>query len=1291
MCAGASLRSPAAVGALVLVLLAAALPAADRQAGLEQMQTLLGQIKELCAGNRQAEAEPLAKQYVALAERVVADQPKVLANSILLLADLEKDLEHFAEADPLYQRVIALRAQALGAEHADVTDVLFRLGNMRFGQGRYAEAEGPYRQVLAAWEKTLGAEHADVANAAYNLANTLAHESRSAEAVPLLARALAIYEKVRGPNHAEVADALVKLADAHYDLCHYAEAEPLLRRALAIYEKTSGPASLDVSNVAARLGNTCHWLGRFAEAETLHRRALAIREKELGGDDLDAATSLVDLADACAALAHYAQAESAYQRALAIREKKLGADDPDVASGLSGLAALRRQQGRFDEAERLAKRALAIREKAFGADSIDVATSLTQLADAHFCQARYAEAEASYRRALDVRRKAFGDEDLDVAATAHGLAGVEAELGRYAEAEGLFKRVLATREKLLGADHVEVTYTLNDLANLYQDTGRLAEAEALHKRALAIREKVLGPDHRDTAASLHNLARVYHARGRYAEAEALFKQALPIWEKALGAEHPDFASSLSGVATLYADQNRYAESEKVWRRCLAIREKVMGPEHPDTAWSLLGLGDLCRDEHRYPEAEKLLGQALAIREKVLGPEHAQTADVLSSLAVLYNEQSRWAEAEPLLARVLAIAEKAFGTQHPDVARALYNMADLRKEQGRSGEAESLVDRAMAILERSQVWPDLQLDCCRLRAELGWKARRRGEALADLRRAMNLAEQLRGQSSGTAHERAQFFGRFADVFEQMVAWQVELGDAAEVLTAMERARARSLLDDLNLAGTDLNVGRPAVERERLRRHEAELRTQIGSLERQLAQAPGAAERERLAGELGAARESLYQYYRDQRSTSPVYRNLLAVGAGPVRLSRLQQMVGPDGLLLVYLLGEENGYVMAIRAGGAEVAKLDVDPAAATTLAIEPGPLTAKRLHAALLNEGLTGVLQRLADRRSAAEATPQLAALWHVLVPEAARQELTGGKLARLVVVPDGPLAMLPLETLVVKPGKQAKYLLDAGPPIVYGPSATVLWNLGERAPATSPAGRKPVLTVGDPAYPTASLKPAERGAIALEALTNRARYTVAGGRLARLPFAGLESTWVASSFRKHGMPAERIAGPEATKARVCREIPGRQVVHLACHGLADQSFGNFFGALALTPGGASADDGFLTLAEIYELDLGGCELAILSACQTNYGPQQQGEGVWALSRGFLVAGARRVVASNWLVDDEAAASLVAYFSAGVAQGEEGGAKADYARALHEAKRWVRRQEKWESPFYWGTFVLVGPN
>ena len=105
----------------------------------------------------------------------------------------------------------------------------------------------------------------------------------------------------------------------------------------------------------------------------------------------------------------------------------------------------------------------------------------------------------------------------------------------------------------------------------------------------------------------------------------------------------------------------------------------------------------------------------------------------------------------------------------------------------------------------------------------------------------------------------------------------------------------------------------------------------------------------------------------------------------------------------------------------------------------------------------------------------------------------------------------------------------------------------------------------------------------------------------------------------------------------------------------------------------------------------GCQLAILSACDTNVGPEQRGEGVWALSRGFLVAGARRVVASNWLLHDEAGASIVSYFCSIIARAEKEGKQPDYAQALQDAKRWARQQEKWQNPYHWATFVLIGPN
>ena len=59
---------------------------------------------------------------------------------------------------------------------------------------------------------------------------------------------------------------------------------------------------------------------------------------------------------------------------------------------------------------------------------------------------------------------------------------------------------------------------------------------------------------------------------------------------------------------------------------------------------------------------------------------------------------------------------------------------------------------------------------------------------------------------------------------------------------------------------------------------------------------------------------------------------------------------------------------------------------------------------------------------------------------------------------------------------------------------------------------------------------------------------------------------------------------------------------------------------------------------------------ILTACQTNVGPEQRGERCGRSHGVFLVAGSRRVVASQWLLDDKVAAQMVRMFCTYVAEG-----------------------------------------
>jgi CHAT domain-containing protein/Tfp pilus assembly protein PilF len=753
---------------------------------------------------------------------------------------------------------------------------------------------------------------------------------------------------------------------------------------------------------------------------------------------------------------------------------------------------------------------------------------------------------------------------------------------------------------------------------------------------------------------------------------------------------------------MYYTQGRYAEAEPLYKRALAISEKALGPDHPDVASSLDNLAEMYVHQGRCAEAEPLHKRALAISEKALGPDHPTVADSVHNLANVYSTRGLYAEAELLYERALAIKEKALGPDHPTVARSLSCLAYVYVHQGRYDQAKPRLDRDIGIIDRAGVAPGDRFGSYRLRAQIAWKTGRRDAAIADLRHALDLAEQQRGGASGAERERALLFTKFSQAFEQMVAWQTEIGDLGEALAAIERSRSRSLVDQMALGSVDLLAGLAPEQAERLRRRESDARARIAELEHRLslpAQRSGLddQQRDQLRAQLDKAREDYLDAYRDIRNASPAYRLNLTQDYKPVTLPALQQWAQQhEALVLEYLLGDEGGFVLVVPPGEAKprLEKLAVRPTEARVLGIDGGPLTATRLKSALRNEKNTGILQRVSTPGSDRSLVDQLAALWQVLVPQAEQKTIREGRVKRLVVLPDGPLALLPFEVLVVEAGQEPKYLLDAGPPILYAPSATVLYNMAERPAAKRATDREPVLAVGDPAYGEVGADDPAPTSSALAALTSRSRYNNGGGRLSRLPYTGWEIQWVAKGYGEAGINVGTLSRTTATERSVRYWSSGRRILHLACHGLADQGHGNFFGALALTPGpkGSAdpADDGFLSLAEIYELNLKGTELTILSACQTNYGPQQKGEGTWALSRGFLVAGSRRVVASNWLVDDEAAASLVSVFCGGLAQTEKAGKTIDHAEALQAAKRYIRQQDRWKDPYYWASMVLVGP-
>jgi CHAT domain-containing protein len=160
---------------------------------------------------------------------------------------------------------------------------------------------------------------------------------------------------------------------------------------------------------------------------------------------------------------------------------------------------------------------------------------------------------------------------------------------------------------------------------------------------------------------------------------------------------------------------------------------------------------------------------------------------------------------------------------------------------------------------------------------------------------------------------------------------------------------------------------------------------------------------------------------------------------------------------------------------------------------------------------------------------------------------------------------------------------------------------------------------------------------------------------------------------------------EASRATATRDrLSQYRYVHFATHGLADSERPELSTlVLSLYDEQGRLKDGFLRGHEVYNLEM-PAELVTLSACETGLGKLTRGEGLVSLTRGFMYAGAARVVVSLWSVSDRATAELMTKFYRRVlVEGERP------AAALRAAQVEMWRDERWEAPYYWAAFTLQG--
>ena len=504
-----------------------------------------------------------------------------------------------------------------------------------------------------------------------------------------------------------------------------------------------------------------------------------------------------------------------------------------------------------------------------------------------------------------------------------------------------------------------------------------------------------------------------------------------------------------------------------------------------------------------------------------------------------------------------------------------------------------------------------------------------------------------------------------------------GHAATALQVSERARARVLLDALLDARVDVREG---IEPELLAR-ERTLQKQIndtsGTLSKSLQTPDRKAEAREASGTLERLGDEYQQLQTLIRQRSPRYAALTQ--REPLSTTDIQRTIlDGDTVLLEFALGETRSWLWAVSTDALVTVTLppraEIDAAtrkvyervtARQPLRGETRIRYATRVKAA--EAGLTDASQAISQMLLAGIAA-QLHGVWH-------------GK--RLAIVAGGSLEYLPFSALPlpVRPTAGDEYgktrhggaTLASRHEIVMLPSASILALLRRELQGREPAPRM-VAILADPVYEADDPRVGDG---------NRGSPGATSTSFSRLPFSREEAASIAvlaepgDVFRATDFAANRRTVLDGTLSQY-------RIVHFATHGVIS-SERPALSALVLSQfdrRGAPVD-GYVRLHDIYNMRLSS-GLVVLSACQTALGRDIKGEGLVSLARAFMYAGAPRVVASLWKVNDLATAELMKLFYRGMLQD---GLRP--AAALRAAQLRLASDKRWSSPYFWAGFVLQG--
>src|SRR5262245_3249423 len=956
------------------------------------------------------------------------------------------------------------------------------------------------------------------------------------------------------------------------------------------------------------------------------RSALLTQERELVTGGLGPA--LLTRGQQFLGRADYDRAKEIYELAVEIAEQ--GGDGKTMAGAIRGIGDVYRLRSDYARALEQFQKSFKISEDLGDKDGI--ARTLSSIGVVHSLQGDYARALEQVQKSLKISEE-LGNKG-NMARALASIGNIHYMQCDFAGALEQYQKNLKIFEEL--GDEVALSKTLNNIGETYRMQGNFAEALEQYRKSLKISEEI--GNRADFSNTLSNVGLIYSMQGDYAGALEQYRKSLKIREE-IGDEL-GVSLVLNNIGVIYYTQGDNAGALEQYRKSLEIREEI--GDRLGVSYTLKNIGSVHREQGDYAGALEQYRKSLEIQSEI--GDRSGISVALSDIGVVHILQGDYAGALEQFHKSLEIREEI--GDRVGISDTLNSIGEVLQAQGNPAQALQFAERALDLAQ-SLGYPELLQQALTTEGKACVDLGKPGRARQSFDAAITSLETQRAQIAGGEQEQQTFFASRISPYYEMIELLIAQNDPDGALNYAERAKARVLLDVLSNGRVNITTAMTVEEQEQERHLSGQLVSFNSQIYREkLRPHPDPTRLAALEDQLRRARLDFEDFQLNLYAAHPELKARRGE-APPLRLEEVGALLpDADTALLEFVVADQRTYLFVLTRSDA--------------VGVSVYPLEIKQ-------QDLADRVERFRQMLSTSDNrfTKPACELYDLLIkPAAARLQ---GK-TRLLIVPDGALWELPFQVLQTP---QNRYLIDDHT-ISYAPSLTVLREMikAHRMKEARSLAAPRLLAMGNPA-------------LGDQSLTRTGFASMA--EFDPLPEAERQ---VRALARVYGPAHSQIyVGPAASEEQFKARAQDYDILHLATHGILDDRSPMYSHLLLAPTPGATQEDGVLEARELMKLEL-RADLAVLSACEA-----ARGEGMIGLTWALFVAGAPTTVVSQWKVRSDSTAQLMIEFHRRLRSDPThptGSARPNsVAEALRAAALKLKRDSRYQHPFHWAGFVVVG--